>query len=93
VNREYQIEKAQAMAEFQVWAKENAYATPEAVDARNMLYKLHDELMRSNPSAADLISCEPRQIDNESLSMYKIAPASEDIRKSSSPGTLIRKSP
>jgi putative transposase len=33
-----------------------AYALPEAVDARNMLYKLHDELMRSNPSAADSLA-------------------------------------
>jgi putative transposase len=29
-----------------------AYAAAEVADARNLLYKLHDELMQSNPSAA-----------------------------------------
>lgn len=29
-----------------------AYAAAEAADARNLLYKLHDELVQSNPSAA-----------------------------------------
>jgi hypothetical protein len=30
-----------------------AYAHPEVVDARNALYRIHDELARSHPSAAD----------------------------------------
>jgi transposase-like protein len=29
-----------------------AYGAAEAADARNLLYKLHDELLQSNPSAA-----------------------------------------
>lgn len=33
-----------------------AYAKPEAADARQALYQLHDELMRGNPSAADSLA-------------------------------------
>lgn len=50
---EYMPEAERARLRFRM---RGAYATPEASDARNSLYKLHDELMRSNPSAADSLS-------------------------------------
>lgn len=50
---EYVPEVERARLRFRMRA---AYATPEASDARNFLYKLHDELMRCNPSAADSLA-------------------------------------
>ncbi len=50
---EYVAEPERGRLKFRMRA---AYAIPEAVDARQMLYKLHDELMRSNPSAADSLA-------------------------------------
>jgi putative transposase len=50
---EYVPEPERGRLKFRMRA---AYAIPEAVDARQMLYKLHDELMHSNPSAADSLA-------------------------------------
>lgn len=50
---EYVPEPERARLKFRMRA---AYAIPEAVDARQRLYKLHDELMLSNPSAADSLA-------------------------------------
>jgi putative transposase len=50
---EHMAEPERARLKFRMRA---AYAKPEAVDARHALYKLHDELMRSNPSAADSLA-------------------------------------
>lgn len=46
---EYLPEAERPAVKFRMRA---AYLKPEAVDAKNALYKLHDELMESNPSAA-----------------------------------------
>jgi transposase-like protein len=50
---EYVPEPERARLKFRMRA---AYAVPEAVDARNALYRIHDESMRSNPSAADSLA-------------------------------------
>ena len=50
---EYVPEPERARLKFRM---RGAYAIAEAVDARRALYKLHDELMRSNPSAADSLA-------------------------------------
>lgn len=50
---EYVPEPERAGLKFRM---RGAYAMPEAVDARNALYRIHDELMRSNPSAADSLA-------------------------------------
>jgi transposase-like protein len=46
---EYLPEAERPAVKFRMRA---AYLKPEAADAKNALYKLHDELMKSNPSAA-----------------------------------------
>jgi putative transposase len=46
---EYLSEEQRPGVKFRMRA---AYLKPEAVDAKNALYKLHDELMQINPSAA-----------------------------------------
>jgi len=50
---EYVAEPERVRLKFRLRA---AYAIPEAVDARRALYQLHDELMRSHPSAADSLA-------------------------------------
>jgi transposase-like protein len=50
---EYLPEEERARLKFRMRA---AYANPEAVAARNALYRLHDELMAGNPSAADSLA-------------------------------------
>jgi putative transposase len=50
---EHVSESDRARLKFRMRA---AYAKAEAVDARNALYQLHDELMWGNPSAADSLA-------------------------------------
>ncbi len=45
-----------------------AYANPEASDARQALYRLHDELMELNPSAADSL----REGLEETLTVHEL---------------------
>ena len=58
-----------------------AYATAETVDARRMLYKLHHELMQSNPSAADSLA----EGLEETLTLQKLAFAADYDARSAAP--------